>query len=113
MVKVDADTFYKHYFIDKLSKPEIKAIFKITEKTFHVWTAKVRKMQLSEITTPSIEKELLEMYNLSLDPKVRLKLLDLILKVWEKKQNVHVPQKKAKIDASMFMALGDPTATTP
>ena len=53
---------------------------------------------IEEITTDSIEKELLTLYNTTVSPQLKIKLFDFLMKVWEKKHKVPDSDSKSILD---------------
>lgn len=86
--KADIREFYHEYFIKKTPKKTLLEMYNITDKTYIRYVILAKKLLLTEITTENLERELCNFYNYESDPKVKIKLLDTMTKVWQQKHKI-------------------------
>jgi len=109
---VSNDTFFDLYIVQKVSKKDIIETYPMNEKTWIKYKKIAHSMQLNDITTESLEREVLKLYNASHDQKYKKDLFKIITDIWKIKHKVPTESKEKTLDLKLLKTMGDPTAST-
>ena len=103
---IPTEKFHEMYMIQKLDKKTILAQCPMSEVTWRKYVDKANALNMNEITTTSLEKEILEMYNSTGDAKEKKDLLKIITDIWKVKHKVPSESKEPQIDYSQLLSGG-------
>jgi hypothetical protein len=100
---------YKFYYlknIEKLGVEDIMQAFNISRPTYAKYASLIKTLDFS-INTNFLEKELMLQYNICEDSQQKIKILESMMKIWEKKDKV---KKTEETDAQTidFTSLTSP-----
>ena len=96
--------FYYLYHTENRSKKEICDICCCSEPTYRRYVERIKDLDFT-ISTVFLERELMILFQTTNDDKSKLKLLDSMMKIWEKKSKVPNDTKASndKIDLSLLL----------
>lgn len=90
-LKVNLHEFYYSYAIEKMSAKEIMERYHISKPTYDAYVQRVKGLKL-DISTEFLERELMIAYHRATDSNEKAKILDQMIKVWERKHKI--PKEK-------------------